>query len=103
MIIFKTKLGQGQIEISGDIKEVASLSTIFGKLSGAVCSACKSSNIYLGYNSDKDANDYYHIDCGQCNAKLKISQFKKGGFFIKNDAKFEVYQASNNQSNDAPS
>ncbi len=92
MITYKIKLGQGMLELSGTFDEVSKMSALFGQLQGRKCDACGGENIFLGHNENQ-GNNFYHVDC-VCGAKLKISQLKKGGFYIDGKLKFEVYQGS---------
>ncbi len=98
MITYKIKLGQGMLELSGTFDEVSKMSALFGQLQGRKCDACGGENIFLGHNENQ-GNNFYHVDC-VCGAKLKISQLKKGGFYIDASNKFEKYVPKDNTSND---
>jgi len=93
MINYKLKLGKGQLELSGTFDEVTKMSALFGQLQDRKCDACGGDNIFLSQNENQ-GNTFFHVDC-ICGAKLKISQFKKGGFYIDSNNKFEVYNANN--------
>jgi len=89
MYIYKTKLGNGQIEVqANDFKTLIEESSILLRIPKE-CHVCKSTDIGLNHKNPK-GNDYYGISC-QCGAELNFHQKKEGGFYIKYDDKMEKW------------
>ena len=64
------------------------------------CGACGDSNINLNYRKPK-GYDYYGLQCKACEATINFGQTKEDGmFFIKFDAKWEVYKAGDKPKTD---
>ena len=90
MIRFKCNFGKGTMEIEGkDIAELCENTAAISIAAGKKCE-CGSERIYP-YHRNVDNNDFYSLRCADCGAELKISQRKKGGFFVRDEAKFEKY------------
>ena len=60
------------------------------------CNLCQGISFYWTTNKDKEGNIYVNVKCRKCGASSKLGQFKTGGYFWRDFAKYEPVKKEEN-------
>lgn len=97
----KVKLGDKVFEVGGEGDEKAIIKNLyFWSHIPQKCGNCGKSNIALNFRSPK-GNDYYGLKCLDCNADYNFGQYKGGGFFLKSEEKWKVWEGNKTEKHEA--
>ena len=93
MIKITYTVGMSHVVCEGaNLKAVAQQSALFGALAArSKCDACGSDKTFLSHR-EAQGNSFFFMECSACTGQLKIGTLKAGGYFVKRESKYEVYQ-----------